>query len=201
MNGQLLNQQIWWDMSRASANVSWVLIVASMMWGVLLSTRVLRSVDSPGWLRDLHSWLGGLSLMFAGIHMATLIADSYVRFTLIDVTVPFASEWKPIPVALGVATFWLLVAVQGTSLMMKKMSRNTWRRVHMLSYLLFATSVVHALGAGTDVGSRIFTWFSVGVAMTGTSVACLRWVAGRAADRRHRRVVGQVGIEPTTKGL
>lgn len=181
-----MNEHTWWYMSRASANVAWALVVLSILWGVLLSTRVLRNVDSPAWLRDLHSWLGGLSLMFAGIHMVTLIADSYVTFTVGDVLVPFSSQWRPIPTAVGIVTFWLLVAVQGTSLLMKKMPRATWRRIHMLSYLLFATSVVHALGSGTDVGSEVFTYFSVAVAMLGTSVACLRWVAGRAADRQRR---------------
>lgn len=181
-----MNEHIWWYMSRAAANVSWVLIVASILWGVLLSTRVLRNIDSPAWLRDLHGWLGGLSVMFAGIHMVTLVADSYVDFTWVDLIVPFSSSWRPLPTAVGIATFWMLVAVQGTSLMMKRMSRAAWRRVHMLSYVLFATSVVHALSAGSDVGTRVFTYFSVAVAMTGTAVACLRWIAGRAVDRQRR---------------
>lgn len=184
------SEHVWWYMTRASANVSWALVLVSILLGVLLSTRVLRKIDSPAWLRDLHGWVGGLAVVFAGIHMVTLIADNYVTFSPVDVLVPFASGWKPIPVAFGIGTFWLLVAVQATSLLMKKIPRTLWRRIHMLSYLLFATSVVHALGAGSDVGSPLFTYFSVGVAMVGTSVACIRWVAGRSIDRRRRTAAG-----------
>lgn len=180
------SEHVWWYLTRASANVSWALVLVSMLLGVLLTTRVLRRIDSPAWLRDLHGWMGGLAIVFAGIHMVTLIADNYVTFRAVDVLVPFASTWKPVPVALGIVTFWMLIAVQVTSLMMKRIPRTLWRRVHMLSYLLFATSVVHSLGAGSDVGAPLFTWFSVAVAMVGTTVACLRWVAGRSIDRRRR---------------
>lgn len=186
------SEHVWWYLTRASANVSWALLLASVLLGVLLTTRVLRKIDSPAWLRDLHGWVGGLSLAFAGIHMATLIADNYVTFRLVDVLVPFASSWKPVPVAFGIATFWMLVAVQTTSLMMRRIPRTLWRRVHTLSYLLFATSVVHALGSGSDVGAPLFTWFSVGVAMVGTTVACIRWVAGRSIDRK-RRAASRLG--------
>ena len=179
-----MNEQVWWHLTRASANVSWVLIVLSILWGVLLATRVLKPNDRPAWLRDIHTWMGGLSVVFAGIHMVTLILDTYVTFTIADVLVPFASSWKPLPVAIGILAFWMLVAVQATSLMIKKMSRVAWRRVHMLSYLVFATSVVHALSAGSDIGTRLFTGFSMAVAMVGTAISCLRWVAGRYAVRR-----------------
>ena len=177
---------IWWDTTRAAANVAWGLALFSILWGVLLTTRVLRGVDGPAWLRSLHSWLGGLTIIFTVVHMASLVADSYVRFEIIDVLVPFASAYRTLPVAIGVAGFWMLVAVQGTSLMMKRLSRSTWRRIHQTSYLLYALIAVHALTAGSDVGTPLYTGFTMSLAMTGTAVGGIRWVAGRGVDRRRR---------------
>lgn len=176
--------KMWWNLTRATANVSWALILLSMVVGVLMTTRALKSIDRPAWMRDIHSWLGGLALIFAGLHMVTLILDSYVQFSIADILVPFSSSWKPLPVALGIFSFYALAAVQLTSLMMKKLSKTTWRRIHMLSYLLFATVVVHALTAGSDTGKKAFTLFSVIVTMIGAGASGTRYVLGRYSVRR-----------------
>lgn len=177
---------IWWDVTRASANVAWGLALFSILWGVLLTTRVLRGIDSPAWLRDLHAWLGGLTIAFTIGHMASLVADDWVKFGIADVLLPFSSSYRTVPVTVGVVGFWMLVAVHSTSLMMKRLSRSTWRRIHQTSYLLYALIAVHALTAGSDVGTPLYTGVTMALAMTGTAVGGIRWVAGRAADRRRR---------------
>lgn len=180
---------IWWDLTRASANVAWGICLFAILWGVLLTTRILREMDRPAWLRDLHSWLGGLTIAFTVVHMATLVQDKYVNFDIVDTLVPFTSTYRPIPVAFGVTAFWILVLIQSTSLMMKKMSRTTWRRIHMLSYPLYAIIVVHALTAGSDVGTPLYTGVSMALAMTGAAVGGIRLVAGRSIDRKKREKI------------
>ena len=45
---------------------------------------------------------------------------------------------------------YLLVAIEITSLAMRKMPRRTWHAVHLTSYVLFVVATVHGLTAGTD---------------------------------------------------
>jgi len=175
---------IWWDLTRASANVAWVLVLTIILWGVLLTTRVLRGLDRPAWLLDLHRWMGGLCIVFTGIHMASLVADTYVEFTPLSVLVPFTSDYRPWPVSLGVFGFWLLVIIQVTSLMKRRLSQKVWRGIHMTSYPLYVIIVIHALTAGSDVGTSLYTGFTTALAMTGAAVAGVRWVVGRSATRR-----------------
>ena len=52
-----------WYIARSSGIVSWILLTASVMWGLLLSARVLYKATAPGWLLDLHRYLGGLSIV------------------------------------------------------------------------------------------------------------------------------------------
>jgi DMSO/TMAO reductase YedYZ heme-binding membrane subunit len=118
--------------------------------------------------------------------MATLLPDKYIDFDLINLFIPFTNSYKPLAVSLGVLGFWTLVAIQGTSLMMKKMSRQTWRRIHMLSYPLYGIIVVHSLTAGSDVGTQLYTGFTMALAMTGAAVAGIRLVTGRFIDRKKR---------------
>lgn len=177
---------IWWDLTRASANVAWVLVLTTILWGVLLTTRVLRGLDRPAWLLDLHKWMGGLTIVFTIVHMLSLIADSYVQFTFLSVLVPFTSDYRSWAVSLGVFGFWLLVIIQVTSLMKKHLSQKVWRGIHMTSYPLYAIIVVHALTAGSDVGTPLYAGFSTALAMTGAAVAGMRWVVGRSASRKSR---------------
>ena len=61
--------------------------------------RALGDKPKAPWLLDLHRHLGGLTVLFTGLHMAALVADSYAQFGLADLLVPFASEWRPGAVA------------------------------------------------------------------------------------------------------
>lgn len=145
-----MNEQIWWYTARASGIVAWGLLTAAVLWGIFLSTDLFPKRRRPAWLLDLHRWLGGLTLSFMGLHMLALVADSYVEFGVSTLLVPFASEWKPAPVALGVVAMWVLVAVEATSLAKRRLKKETWRRIHLVSYLAFWLGSLHGTLAGTD---------------------------------------------------
>ena len=119
-----------------------------------MRTKVGASPAKPPWWLDLHRFLGGLATLFTGVHLATLVADSYVHFTVVDLLVPGASEWEPGSVAYGIVALWLLAAVEATSLLQKKLSRRLWRWIHLTSYPLFWLATFHFLAAGTDAHSR-----------------------------------------------
>ena len=97
-----MSPQFWWYLTRASGIVAWLMLTASIIWGIVLSTKAFPEQRRPAWLLDLHRWLGGLTVSFVAIHLAALVADSYVSFDLVDLLVPFASAWKPVPIAIGV---------------------------------------------------------------------------------------------------
>jgi predicted ferric reductase len=139
-----------WYIARAAGLVGWGLLAAATLWGLALSTKVLGKRPRPNWLLDLHRWLGGVALIFTGVHVLALLADTYVHFGLASVLVPFASTWHPVAVAWGVVAFYLLVAVELTSLARAHFPKIVWRRVHFASFLLFVMATVHGLTAGTD---------------------------------------------------
>jgi DMSO/TMAO reductase YedYZ heme-binding membrane subunit len=103
---------------------------------------------------DLHRFLGGLALAFTGIHLAGLWLDSYVRFDVADLLVPFASSWRPLAVAWGVVGLYLLLAVELTSLARRRLPYRLWRRLHLGAFPLLAAGTAHLLTAGTDRASR-----------------------------------------------
>jgi predicted ferric reductase len=157
----MINPQFWWYLTRASGIVAWGLLTASALWGILLSTRLLKPYDRPAWLLDLHRWLGTLAVLGVGLHLVAIVADGYVHFGIADVLVPMATSWKPLAVAWGIIAMYLLVAVQASSLVMKKLPKKLWRGIHLTSYALFASVSIHSLTAGTDRGVALFQAFAV----------------------------------------
>lgn len=164
-----MNSQVWWYVARSSGIVAWALLSASVVWGLMLSTKISTTRLAarrlrPAWLLDLHRHLGGLAVIFTAIHIAGIVADSYVTFSWADVLVPMASQWRPGAVAFGVVAMYLLVAVEATSLAIRHLPRPLWRWVHRSSFVLYATATWHGIAAGTDADNQWFraaAWVSV----------------------------------------
>jgi len=148
----------WWYLARATGLVAAVLLAMSLIWGVLLSTRLLKPVKRPAWLLDLHRWLGGLTVGFVVLHLIGLVADSYVHFDLKTILVPFASEWRPAAVTWGVVGLYLLAIVQFSSWseFRIRVPRKVWHTLHLLSFPLLWVVAMHAGTSGTDVGNRVY---------------------------------------------
>jgi len=150
-----MSATITWQVARASGIVAWVLVTSAVIWGLLLSTRLFGRRPGPRWLTDLHRFLGGLAVAFVGVHLAGLALDSYLHFGPVELLVPFASSWRSTEVALGVTAFYLLLAVEITSLAKRRVPRRAWKLVHLTSFGLFWLATAHGLTAATDTRNPI----------------------------------------------
>jgi len=147
--------QIWWYTSRAAGILAWIILSASVIAGMTLSTRDSRTLPT-GWPIDLHRFLSSVSLLFLSIHMLALIPDNFVEFGVPELLVPLSSTWQPWAVAWGIVAFWLVVVVEVTSLLRKQIPNRLWRAIHLLSFLVWLAATVHLFMAGTDVSAPAF---------------------------------------------
>jgi predicted ferric reductase len=154
----LASTQLWWFTARASGLVAWALAALSVLWGLALSTRALGRKPRAPWLLDLHRFLGGLTVVFVVVHLFGLWADKYVHFSVRQLLVPYATHWKPGAVAWGIVAFYLLLAVEGTSLIMNRLPKKLWKGVHFTSYALYLFATIHLLTAGTDSRIPLLRW-------------------------------------------
>lgn len=195
-----MNEQIWWYVARATGYVAWALVATSVISGLLLSTRLTNGRPTPAWILDLHRFLAGASVAFTGLHVGGLVADNYVHFGLADILVPFASEWKTAPVALGVIALYLLAAIEISSLYMRRLPRRLWRIVHLSSYVLFWFATFHLITAGSDAGNPASR---VAVALTMALVVFLTLVRAlsRRGNRQRRSSDGSSTLKTTPGGI
>ncbi|HVT76209.1 MAG TPA: ferric reductase-like transmembrane domain-containing protein [Acidimicrobiales bacterium] len=160
-------QNLPWYIARSTGLVAWVILAASMVWGLSISSRAAfgRRRDGtlrrprPAWQLDLHRYLGGLATVLVLLHILAALADSYLHFTIAGVLVPFASAWRPAAVAWGVVGLYLMVAVEVSSLAKKRMPKSAWKAIHFASYPLFLVATIHGVTSGTDARGWIVRLF------------------------------------------
>jgi DMSO/TMAO reductase YedYZ heme-binding membrane subunit len=167
----------WWYLSRSSGIVALVLLVMTVVWGILLSTRALRPLDRPAWLLDLHRWLGGTALVMTGFHLLGLYLDGYVDFGFTELLVPGTSSYRPVAVAVGIVSLYVMIAVQATSYMRRWLSTRAWRATHMLSYGLVWAAAIHAGLAGTDTVNRAYQVLALLLTMIAVTAMIIRVVS------------------------
>lgn len=181
-----LNEHVWWYLSRSTGVVAWGLALASVIWGLLLSTRALGSRPTGPWLLDLHRHLSSLTLAFLAVHVVALRFDSYAPFAVDEMLVPTASDWKPGAVTIGIVAMYLMIVVQLSSLAKHRLPQRLWHGVHLLSFAVYALATIHMFQAGTDMTNPWLYWTAltsvpVVFALTGWRVGVVRRLRADAA--------------------
>ncbi len=149
-----MNGQFWWYVTRATGLVAWALLGVSTATGLLLSAR--RTVGRrPSWYVDLHRGLSGLGCLFVAAHLAAILADSFEHFGPLDLVVPMRTSLSPGAVSWGIVALYLLVAVEATSLAVRRLPYRVWRRVHYAGLAIFWLTTLHAFLVGTDASNRV----------------------------------------------
>jgi predicted ferric reductase len=173
-----------WYLARSTGIVTWALVAGSVIWGLVLSARVLNKATAPGWLLDLHRYLGAASIVFTALHMAALFFHKYIHFGFKELLVPFASTWEPGAVAWGIVSLYLMLAIEITSLVRGRISRKLWRMTHYLSFPLFVMCTIHGLQAGTDSGTHSYELFTVFGTSAVIVLLVLRIIATQGSQKR-----------------
>ncbi len=168
--------------------MTWATAMGSILLGLLLASKVLGRKPGFPWLLDLHRFISGLSVVFLGLHMATLWADRYVHFGWVELLVPFMSETQTGAVAWGIAAAWILAAVQVSSLLKRFLPRRVWHGMHLGAYVVAVSGTIHGWQAGSDVNNR-FVLAIVAVSwglIIALSIVRVRALLAPQADRSSR---------------
>jgi predicted ferric reductase len=141
-----------WMTSRAAGATAFLALTLDVVFGLLVSTRAADRLIRRGQGIEIHRWLSTVALTLTALHALALLGDRFVRFDALDLLVPFLSPYRSSAVGLGVLAAYGLVTVHGSFFLRRRIGSKTWRKLHVLSFFVFATAFVHGLFAGTDIG-------------------------------------------------
>ncbi|HLF05397.1 MAG TPA: hypothetical protein VI855_09305 [Dehalococcoidia bacterium] len=141
----------YWYLARASGLVAYALLWASVAMGLLISGRVSRVWPGGPTAIDLHNFLSIFGLLMVLFHVAILLGDQYMAYSVFSLLIPFASvDYRPLEVGLGQLGMYLGWMITLSFYVRKKIGPRVWRRLHYGSFAVYLLITVHGVLAGTD---------------------------------------------------
>jgi sulfoxide reductase heme-binding subunit YedZ len=173
----------WWLASRSSGIVAMLLVTLSVLLGLTLGGRMTRRPGMARVVKTLHEQTALTGLVAIAVHGLTLLGDPWLHPGVNGILVPFAIGYRPLFTGLGIVA-GELAAILGLSFYARRwISPRRWRLAHRLTPLVYALSVVHVLGAGTDAASA-----ALRVPLLGSAAAVVVLFIARVTGGRRRRV-------------
>ena len=168
----LTSSPVDWYAARAAGVVAYVLLTVVVSLGLTMSSRRKLERWPRFALEDVHRFGGILVGTFIAIHIVTIAIDSYLRFSLAAIIVPFAASYRPIWTALGVVAAELLLALAVTNRLRRRMPYARWRAFHYANFAVWTAATVHGLAGGTDRSSVwLITLFAISAGVVVTLTA------------------------------
>jgi sulfoxide reductase heme-binding subunit YedZ len=163
-----------WLLARASGFSAYVLLTAAVLAGIGVKSRLFAKIPA-GRQTDTHRSFALAALAMLVLHGGALVLDQTVRLPLYGLVVPFASIYRPVAVALGVLAAELMAVVYVSFRFRRRIGMRNWRRLHWVTYAIFAGATAHGLTAGTDTGR---TWAgAIYLAAAGAVASATVWRA------------------------
>ncbi len=155
-----------WVFERLFAFLAYGAVTGSVVYGLLLSTKILDVIAHRPITFALHQDLASVGLGLAAVHGMLLGLDKTVPFTLAQIAVPGMAPYAPAWVAAGQVAFYLMAIVIGSFYLRRRIGQRTWRTLHYVTFLAFLGATVHGVMAGTDSGRSWAWWIYVGATIT-----------------------------------
>ncbi len=174
-----------WYVIRSTGVIAYVLLAASVIVGLLISGRSVPAGRPRVDVYELHMFTSLLALAFGLTHALSLLFDNFVRFSTVQIFVPFTSSYRPFSVALGIIGLYLVAAVYASFWARQRIGYGRWRKFHYATFGAFALLTLHGLLSGADAHASwliaIYTTACLAVAaLTLSRIAATRMRVARA---------------------
>lgn len=140
----------YWYLSRSAGFVAYLLLWGSVVWGLLLSSKIGRGIWHAPALLDAHQFLSEVAVGFTLFHGLILMGDRYLSFPLLAVLAPFAGDYQPALVAAGQIALWLSLLLVVSSYLRKHVGQTWWRAIHFSSFAAYWLALLHSVLMGSD---------------------------------------------------
>ena len=149
LTGQTLSPLTWY-LTRAGGLTLYLLLWASLMLGLGVTTKAADRLTSRSVVWSLHTFVTQLAYGFLGLHLISLLADSHVPFTVVDILLPFSSNAVEPWTGLGVVGMYVLLIIGISGPARRFIDFKAWKMIHLLSFPLFLLALLHGVKSGTD---------------------------------------------------
>ncbi|MEZ4674305.1 MAG: hypothetical protein R2932_08695 [Caldilineaceae bacterium] len=190
-----VSEKLSWYLTRASGTVAYLTLTLSTVWGLLLSTKLVKAWVPATVALAMHNTLAWIAVGLSCFHAFVLLFDSYYTYTVSNLLVPFTGPMRPLG-RCGHGKLLSTFADFCQLLWAALIGAKTWRRLHYLTFAGFFMVTLHGWMTGTD-SSRLLPMYLVG----GNLVLFLTFYRiidavqiGRNKEQRHSTLRGSINI-------
>jgi predicted ferric reductase len=163
-------QSITWDIARAGGFTAYILLALAVIVGLALSTQIQSPSRWPRLLNsELHNFLTLLSTIFLGVHILATWIDPFTKFSWNEILIPLTSHYRPEWMAFGIVALYLGIAIGISTWIRPLIGYKVWRKLHILTLVVFTLATIHGLGTGSDTQ----TLWALGIYLVSTAVVGL----------------------------
>ncbi len=173
-----------WYFTRAAGTVAYLLLALSTVWGLLLSSKIIKETVPAVLSLAMHNVLAWGALGMTALHIGALLFDSYYTYTLADLFIPFVGPYRPEWVGAGIVGFYLMFVTTLSFYWRKQLGQKRWRKLHYLTFAAFAMVTAHGVMAGTDSSSPRMLALFWGSGLLVLFLTFYRILAGKETARR-----------------
>jgi DMSO/TMAO reductase YedYZ heme-binding membrane subunit len=177
-----------WYLSRSAGTVAYLLLLGSTVWGLLLSSKIVKEAVPAALSLAMHNILSWLALAFTGVHALVLLLDNFYTYTISDLTIPFIGPYRPGWVGLGIIAFYMMALISISFSFRKQMGQKRWRKLHYLSFAVFILATVHGIGAGTDSSKMGMQFIYLGSGLLVFFLSTYRLLTAKESELAHKRI-------------
>lgn len=159
-----------WVLARAGGVLAYLLLFASVTLGLCVSLRLTDRFIRRAAIVYLHKLLSLVMLTFIVLHLAGLMLDHYLKFSLYQSLLPFNATYRPFWTGLGSLALYGAIALVSSFYLAEILGSKLWRAIHYGSLAVFVVALLHGIMAGTDSKA---SWMQVIYGGSGLVVAIL----------------------------
>ncbi|HEY7270421.1 MAG TPA: ferric reductase-like transmembrane domain-containing protein [Dehalococcoidia bacterium] len=154
----------YWYLNRAGGIVAYLLLFAALCLGLSMTGGALERVLRRYRVYDLHRFVSLMALGAMLFHVVIVIPDRFIKFSIPELFVPMASDYRPLYLAFGILSLYLTAVIIAAFYARHALSYRTWRLLHYATFAAFVLALAHGIGAGTESGAA---WMEYLYAVTG----------------------------------
>jgi hypothetical protein len=186
-----------WLLGRAAGITAYTLLVVLVLLGLVMAHPWARRLryPSPAVRLRLHVALAAFAAAFTVLHIVVLAADEHAGVGWAGAVLPLASDYRPVPVTLGIVGLYAGLVAGLTAALAGRMAGRVWLPLHRFAGLSLVLVWGHGVLAGTDTGLLLLMYLGSGALVL--VVAASRY----AAPPRSMSTFGKLGGLPNLSNV
>jgi predicted ferric reductase len=175
-----------WMAARATGIVSLLLLAALIVFGILLSHPEQSRWKQAKRIFPWHESLWVFVMAFLAVHVVSIVLDRYAGVGVVGALVPGLSEYRSVPVAMGVIAMYATLITVLTARFTSLLPAGMWLKLHRLSAVVLALAWGHGVLAGTDTVALRAVYWGIAIAVVGAAAYRYWFVKVRATSRNRQ---------------